>query len=238
MVRDNQGSVVDDHVRLNVVKVEKGFNVEQPIISNASKLHINWHTANTQHAPVACTAVDILLSTDGGLNFSQVLARKTDNDGQHTVNSSGIDTQQGRVKIACSDNVFYAINPTNLVINAPKSENATIIVPATTQPATAPPKISSPSSEVEQPTEQITVAVNTDITQSDQVTSANPQTVSSQATDSQTRGQTMDANSQGGSVYGLLILLVTVCVTRYALNLDKLKSLACSIYSNTTSKAQ
>ncbi len=196
VVRDNQGNLDSDHVRLDVVETEQGFTLNQPSTKLPNELHLTWHTANTENEPVSCPKVTILLSIDGGETFKHTLAESIANDGEHTVSLSGISTQQGRVKIACSNNVFYAINPTNLHLDAP------VI-----------PKTDSINNTLEQQSQspQGNVANNASQPQAQQ-TSVNTQSTASNA--KQSRG--------GGSIYWLLTMLITALFTRRVMGLGKL----------------
>ncbi|HET8839804.1 MAG TPA: zinc-dependent metalloprotease family protein [Flavobacteriaceae bacterium] len=78
---------------------------------------ITWDVANTTSAPVNAANVDILLSTDGGLTFGTTLASDIPNDGseQITVPSVGT-TNNARIMVQASDNLFYAVNSTEFSI--------------------------------------------------------------------------------------------------------------------------
>ncbi len=71
---------------------------------------VTWDVANTNVAPVSCANVDILFSTDGGQTFPTTLATATPNDGTHPITVPAGDPAQARVKVQCSDNVFFDIS--------------------------------------------------------------------------------------------------------------------------------
>ena len=78
--------------------------------------NITWDVANTFVAPVNATAVDILLSTDGGLTYPIILADNVANSGEHEVIIPGNPTTGGRIMIKASNNIFFAINAADLTI--------------------------------------------------------------------------------------------------------------------------
>ena len=121
VVRDNQNNLVDDAMKVNVVAVSQGFSVNDIGNWNGSSQTVTWQTANTENAPVSCSAVDILLSTDSGQNFSQTLASGVSNDGSHDINLTNLTTTQARVKVACNNNIFFAINNSDFAINVTDS---------------------------------------------------------------------------------------------------------------------
>lgn len=82
---------------------------------------VTWNVASTTAAPVSCANVDILLSMDGGLNFT-ILTAATPNDGSQAVTLPSLATNHARIKVKCSDNVFFDINNTDLSI-APADAN-------------------------------------------------------------------------------------------------------------------
>ncbi|WP_178987056.1 reprolysin-like metallopeptidase [Winogradskyella schleiferi] len=79
---------------------------------------ITWDVANTDGGAVNTPTVNILLSTDGGYTYPFVVATEVPNDGSHniTVPIIGGDSATVRVKVEGHNNIFYAINPTNLSI--------------------------------------------------------------------------------------------------------------------------
>ena len=76
---------------------------------------INWQVAETNNTPINCAAVDVFLSKDAGENFDITLASGVANSGSNEISidsfcANEINTNQARVKLACSNNVFFAIN--------------------------------------------------------------------------------------------------------------------------------
>lgn len=77
---------------------------------------ITWDVANTTTAPVNCANVDILLSLDGGLSYPITLASNVSNNGSHEIVISNVATNTARIKVQCSDNIFFDISDTNFTI--------------------------------------------------------------------------------------------------------------------------
>ncbi|NER12908.1 T9SS type B sorting domain-containing protein [Leptobacterium flavescens] len=78
---------------------------------------ILWDVANTSSPPVNTTEVDILLSTDGGLTYPVTLAQNVTNDGQHNIIvPGGISTSSARIMVRASNNIFFAVNSSDLSI--------------------------------------------------------------------------------------------------------------------------
>lgn len=77
---------------------------------------ITWDVAGTDTGAVNTPTVNILLSTDGGYTFPFVMASNVPNDGSHdvTIPVTGGDSSTVRVKVEGNNNIFYAINATNL----------------------------------------------------------------------------------------------------------------------------
>ena len=121
VVRDNQGNVSDDAIKVSVIPNEVGFSLIEPSEGTSwqgVRQTITWNTALTEQAPVSCNTVNILLSTDSGNTFSDVLANDTLNDGSQDVNFSSMNTETARVKIICNNNIFFAINSSDISINS------------------------------------------------------------------------------------------------------------------------
>ncbi len=79
---------------------------------------ITWDVANSDAAPVNCTTVNILLSTDGGQTFSIPLALDVANDGTQDITVPNINTNFARIKVESVDNIFFDINDADFEIDA------------------------------------------------------------------------------------------------------------------------
>ncbi|NEW80480.1 MAG: T9SS type A sorting domain-containing protein, partial [Gelidibacter sp.] len=77
---------------------------------------ITWDVANSNAAPVNCSFVNILMSTDAGLTFPITLASNVQNDGSHDINVPNNATNKARIKVESVGNIFYSINPKNITI--------------------------------------------------------------------------------------------------------------------------
>ncbi len=80
---------------------------------------ITWDVANTDSGPVNSSLVNILLSTDGGLNFDTVLLANTPNDGSEAITvPSNIVAPFCRIMVESADNIFFNVNQADFSINA------------------------------------------------------------------------------------------------------------------------
>ena len=77
---------------------------------------VTWDVAGTDTGNVNTPTVNIYLSTDGGLTFPYLAASNVANDGSHTfsVPSADGDSDELRIMVEGNDNIFYAVNSTNL----------------------------------------------------------------------------------------------------------------------------
>ncbi|MCB0594844.1 MAG: proprotein convertase P-domain-containing protein [Lewinellaceae bacterium] len=80
---------------------------------------VAWDVANTDAAPVSCANVDVLLSTDGGLTYPVTLAAGVPNTGNFDVVVPNTPTNAARVKVVCSDNIFFDVSNQNFAIELP-----------------------------------------------------------------------------------------------------------------------
>ncbi|WP_052461142.1 zinc-dependent metalloprotease [Psychroserpens mesophilus] len=79
---------------------------------------ITWNVAGTDTGNVNTPTVNILLSVDGGQTFPFIMASDVPNDGSHdvTVPITGGDTSMARVIVEGNNNIFYAVNGSNISI--------------------------------------------------------------------------------------------------------------------------
>lgn len=130
MVRDNKGNVSFDANKITVVANSAGFSITNPttgVAWNSSQQNITWNTAGSEQAPIACSTVDIKLSTNGGNTFDQTLLSSTPNDGSQQITLPTLSTSTARVKVSCIGNIFFAINSGNIAINAQSDSNKPLI---------------------------------------------------------------------------------------------------------------
>nr|MCE9970009.1 GlyGly-CTERM sorting domain-containing protein [Aeromonas salmonicida] len=76
---------------------------------------VSWDVAGTNAAPINCSKVDLLVTQDEGANWS-TLASSQPNSGSATVILPTNLTSSVRLKVACSDNIFFAISPLKLPV--------------------------------------------------------------------------------------------------------------------------
>jgi len=105
---------------INVTNTAGPFLVTQPNtavtwMGNTTNT-VSWNVANTSVAPVNVTQVSILLSTDGGLNFAELLVSNTPNDGSEDIFLPNIPTTQARIKVEAVGNVFFDLSNVNFTI--------------------------------------------------------------------------------------------------------------------------
>ena len=142
-VRDLNGGQATDNVRITVDANSGPFRVASlssaQAIDASNALLVEWDVADTQQAPVSCNNVDIDLLTFNDANYSRYsvhsLQAGTANDGRQLIDFPAPDLShpRARLRVKCSDNIFYDISDADLVINGslpsssyPDSDNATV----------------------------------------------------------------------------------------------------------------
>ncbi len=122
---DDIGFVVSGLAGPFVVTSQSTSTIWNPSMSNMAT--ITWDVAGSTDPPVNCADVNILLSLDGGQTFPIVLQNNTPNDGSQQVVIPAVVSCTARIKVECSDNIFFNINNGDFVID---SEAPTFIQPA------------------------------------------------------------------------------------------------------------
>lgn len=140
-VRDNNingGQTVQDLVNVNVVGAAGPFKVTSQntpdILWNVGdNVTITWNVAGTDANGINANEVDIILSTNGGLSFDEVLLANTLNDGTQNITvPAGIASQNCRLMVKASDNIFFALNEEVFNVNttcSTESNTNTVSVP-------------------------------------------------------------------------------------------------------------
>lgn len=98
---------------------------------------ITWDVAGTSTTPINVSAVDILLSVDGGLTYPYTLLSNTPNDGSQSIVVPSIPTTRGRVMVKARGNVFFNINAANIKITSSCTAEGAVIIPANSVSAPA-----------------------------------------------------------------------------------------------------
>lgn len=82
-------------------------------------VNVTWDVANTTNNLVDCQRVDIYLSTDGGYTYPYKLFSEAPNDGIQEITIPNTPTNQARIKIKGSGNIFFDISNGNFQILEP-----------------------------------------------------------------------------------------------------------------------
>jgi hypothetical protein len=145
-VRDNKpgaGGVFvtnfNDNDPPSVVRVTVTANAGPFVVTNpntaavswspGSVVTVSWNVAGTTGNGVNCSAVDILLSVDGGENFNIVLAESVPNNGSASITVPSQNTNQARVMVRCANNIFFDVSDANFsIIFDCNSVNSTITI--------------------------------------------------------------------------------------------------------------
>lgn len=77
---------------------------------------VTWDVAGTDIAPVNCSHVDILFSTDNGLTYPVTIATNVPNTGSAVINVPNLNTNFGRMMIKASDNIFFDLNNAKIIV--------------------------------------------------------------------------------------------------------------------------
>jgi len=129
-VRDNKGGVSADDIKIQVVDSGESFKLTQPVGGetwNTKSQPITWQLAKTNESPINCSNVDIHLSTNNGDSFDYVLASEVANNGRAEVTIPNLSTTSARVKVSCSNNIFYSVNTAVFNIDIVDDANRLII---------------------------------------------------------------------------------------------------------------
>ncbi|UII32742.1 M12 family metallo-peptidase [Fulvivirga ulvae] len=132
-VRDNNaggGQTSDDLMKVTVDGDSGPFFVTDPNTSiswyEGQIQVVTWNVANTDQAPISCSNVNILLSTDGGQTFPVTLVSNAPNNGTAEITVPNNLSANCRIKIEAIGNIFYDISDADFEIAAAVACNATV----------------------------------------------------------------------------------------------------------------
>lgn len=112
------GVIAWDYVSFDVTEDAGPFEVEP--ISGAYEvgeaITVAWDVAGTDEEPVNCKTVDIYLSEDGGFTYPTLLQAGVPNTGSYTLNLPETTTNEAKVKVKASNNVFFNLSPSTFSI--------------------------------------------------------------------------------------------------------------------------
>lgn len=121
VARDNRagsGGVNVDNMIVNIIAAAGPFAVTFPNTNQllSGQITVTWNVAGTTAAPINAANVDIYLSTNGGNTFPTLLASATPNDGSEQVTLPSLNTNQARIKVQATGNIFFDISNANFQI--------------------------------------------------------------------------------------------------------------------------
>lgn len=130
-VRDNRagGSANNSDDAIITVNGTAGpFTVSSPNTAvsyvGGSTQTVTWNVAGTTANGVNCANVDILLSTDGGTNWTTILAA-TPNDGTQAVTIPNTPSTTCRIMVKGTNHIFFDVSNTNFTITAGSAPDTT-----------------------------------------------------------------------------------------------------------------
>lgn len=116
--RDGKGGVSSDDMKVQVVDTGKAFALTSPLVTPLAAGQtqtIGWEVAGTNVAPINCSKVDLYMTRDEGVNWT-LLAGGQSNSGSASVAIPAGKDGTARLKVACSNNLFFAISPLKLSV--------------------------------------------------------------------------------------------------------------------------
>jgi hypothetical protein len=146
-VRDGNSGQVTDDVRITTDTGSGPFRVTSQatpanIVPNSGALKVDWEVAKTNSAPVSCPNVVIELLTFDLMKTEysvqpMVVGGLTANDGTEQVTLPDISNSVSRIRVRCSNNIFYDISNADLNIQGTAAITTYGIPVALDNPATS-----------------------------------------------------------------------------------------------------
>lgn len=118
--RDGRGGVSTTSSSVSVTSTAGPFTVTSPntavTLASGPGNVVTWSVANTNVAPVSCSNVMILLSTNGGVTFPTTLLASTPNNGSASVTLPDLATSSARVRVECTTAPFFDLSNADFTI--------------------------------------------------------------------------------------------------------------------------
>jgi hypothetical protein len=112
--QDGNKNTNSDQITVQIEHTGSRFALDLPYshYTIGESTELTWNVAKTKQAPIACTDIDIYLSTNSGKTFNTLLATNIINNGKASVYipNNISPNNNGRFKIACSNNIFFSIS--------------------------------------------------------------------------------------------------------------------------------
>lgn len=122
------GAVSSDEMVVQVINTGAAFAITAPqigaMMAGSTQL-VTWNVAGTDQPPINCPSVDLALTQNGGSTWT-TLASGLANNGSASVVLPAPLTSTARLKLACSNNIFFSINGIRGNASA-TTESATVI---------------------------------------------------------------------------------------------------------------
>ncbi len=125
-VRDNiagGGTSQSARNQITVTSAAGPFLVTSPDSSSvwlyadgAGQATVLWNVADTDLPPVACPLVDIDLTTTADFDSVTPLASSVANSGSALIDVPNVQTGTARVRVKCTNNIFFSISPADFSI--------------------------------------------------------------------------------------------------------------------------
>ncbi len=112
--------IPDDSVVLNAVATGDTFKVINPPgfarWNGGTMQTVGWRVAGTNAAPISCDSVDITMSGDEGKTWQYALGRFPNNGSASILVPDMATDSFVRVKVKGHNNVFFSLNPANILV--------------------------------------------------------------------------------------------------------------------------
>ncbi|PID33838.1 MAG: hypothetical protein CR955_00875, partial [Thiotrichales bacterium] len=130
VVRDGNGGVASDEVKMNVTDTHSTFSVvsqaTNETLLTGQRIKVIWNTAGTNTVPINCANVDIQLLRENGTKNMLLAQTKNDGSQQLTIPEKTPTMSGARIMVACSNQPFFNISTGNITIEKGQGSSDTI----------------------------------------------------------------------------------------------------------------